>query len=313
MKYKNNRDLLKIFYRESEILLYDGNLAKLAPRVMIAILKASSFKSTPLLGKEEEQDLARRASDGDEAAVERLITSHLGFVFNVAKGYRRSGVPMSDLIQEGMVGLIQAVKRFNPEVDARLSTYAKWWIRASIQDHVVRSWSLVRLSTTSAQKSLFLNLRRKTSELIEGADALSDNIASQLAERFETTAADVRNLARRITLRDQSLNTQLTDEFNETWLDYLKSETQTPEEHLAEESERMELQELMARAMHRLPAREQFIIKNRYFAEVKQTFASIGRELNISKDRVRQLEARALVTLKGILEPGLLEGEIITK
>lgn len=280
---------------------------------MIALLKTSSFKSTPLLGKEEEKDLARRASDGDDAAAERLINSHLGFVLNVAKGYRRSGVPMSDLIQEGMVGLIQAVKRFNPEVDARLSTYAKWWIRASIQDHIVRSWSLVRLSTTSAQKSLFLNLRRKTSELIEGADALSDNIASQLAERFETTASDVRNLARRITQRDQSLNAQVSDEFNQTWLDNLKSETQTPEERLAEESERMELRELMARAMQKLPAREQFIIKNRYFAEVKQTFSSIGRELDLSKDRVRQLEVRALEALKEILEPGLIEGRIITK
>ena len=280
---------------------------------MKALLNGSTFKSTPLLGKEEEKALARRASDGDEAAVERLITSHLGFVLNVAKGYSRSGVPMSDLIQEGMVGLIQAVKRFNPDFDARLSTYAKWWIMASIQDHIVRSWSLVRLSTTSAQKSLFLSLRRKTSELIEGADALSDNIASQLAERFETTATDVRNLARRITQRDQSLDAPIFDEPNVSWLDHLKSETQTPEEHLAEKSEKMELRELMARAMNKLPAREQFIIKNRYFAEAKQTFTSIGRELNLSKDRVRQLEARALQTLKEILEPALIDGRIITK
>ena len=280
---------------------------------MIAQLKGFSLKSTTVLGREEEKDLARLASDGDDAAVERLITSHLGFVLNVAKGYRRSGVPMSDLIQEGIIGLIQAVKRFNPELDTRLSTYAKWWIRASIQDHVVKSWSLVRLSTTSAQKSLFLNLRRKTSEIIEGADALSENIVSQLAERFETTAADVRNLARRVTQRDQSLDTPICDEFGESWLDQLKSDTETPEDSIAKDSEKIELCELIVRAMQNLPTREQFIIKSRYFAEAKQTFASIGRELNLSKDRVRQLETRALQTLKKFMEPGLIDGRIIVK
>ena len=257
--------------------------------------------------------MARRAIEGDETAEEQLINSHLGFVMKVAKGYKRSGVPMSDLIQEGIVGLIKAVRRFNPDFDARLSTYAKWWIRASIQDHIVKSWSLVRLSTTSAQKSLFLNLRRKTSELIEGADALSENIVTQLAERFETTAADVRNLARRVTLRDQSLDAPISDEHGETWLDQLKSDAETPEECIAQESEKTILSELMERALQKLPAWEQFIIKNRYFVEAKQTFASIGRELNLSKDRVRQLENRALQTLKELTEPGLIDSQIIIK
>jgi len=265
------------------------------------------------LGKEEEKDLARRANDGDEEAEERLITSHLGFVLKVAKGYKRSGVPMSDLIQEGIVGLIHAVRRYNPDLDTRLATYAKWWIRASMQDHIVRSWSLVRLSTTSAQKSLFLNLRRKTSELIEGADALSENIVSQLAERFETTAIDVRNLARRVTQRDQSLDSPISGEFGETWLERLKSENETPEEFVAQQSEKTELRQLLDRALRKLPAREQFIIENRYFADVRQTFASIGRELGLSKDRVRQLEIRALQTLRKITEPGLIEGQIISK
>ena len=269
--------------------------------------------SLSFLEKEEEKDLARRASDGDEAAEEKLITSHLGFVLNVARGYKRSGVPMSDLIQEGIVGLIHAVRKFNPDLDTRLSTYAKWWIRASIQDHIVRSWSLVRLGTTSAQKSLFLNLRRKTFELIEGADTLSEQIVSQLAERFETTAADVRNLARRVTQRDQSLNTKISNASSETWLDQLESDAETPEEHIVKNSERTELRELMVRALQNLPAREQFIIKCRYFTEVRRTFSSIGRELNLSKDRVRQLEARALQTLREMTEPDLVEGQIIVK
>ncbi len=266
-----------------------------------------------LLGREEERDLARRAEDGDTAAAEKLITSHLGFVVNVAKGYRRSGVPMSDLVQEGVVGLVQAVKKFNPDMDARLSTYARWWIRASIQDHIVRSWSLVRLGTSSAQKSLFLNLRRKTAELIDGADALSDTLAAQLAERFETTAADVKNLARRVAQRDQSLDTPLSDDSANSWLDLLRSDAPSPEDKLAEESETTALSELMTLALESLPDRERFIIRNRYFTEAKQTFASIGRELDLSKDRVRQLEARALESLRDFLEPGLAERQIILK
>ena len=266
-----------------------------------------------LLGREEEIELARRAEKGDTAAAEKLITSHLGFVVNVAKGYRRSGVPMSDLVQEGVVGLVQAVRRFNPDKDARLSTYARWWIRASIQDHIVRSWSLVRLSTSSAQKSLFLNLRRKTAELLDGADALSDTLAAQLAERFETTAADVKNLARRIAQRDQSLDTPLSDDTANSWLEVLRSDALSPEDKLAEESETTALRELMTLALENLPDRERFIIRNRYFAEAKQTFASIGRELNLSKDRVRQLEARALESLREFLEPFLLERQITVK
>ena len=278
-----------------------------------SVEKGVLLKTNPILGKEEERALARRAIEGDESAEEQLINSHLGFVMKVATGYKRSGVPMSDLIQEGIIGLIKAVRRFNPDFDTRLSTYAKWWIRASIQDHIVKSWSLVRLSTTSAQKSLFLNLRRKTFELMEGADALSENIVTQLAERFETTAVDVRNLARRVTLRDQSLDAPISGEHGETWLDQLKSDAETPEESIVQESEKTILSELMKRALQKLPAREHFIIKNRYFVEAKQTFASIGRELNLSKDRVRQLENRALQTLKELTEPGLIDSQIIIK
>ena len=279
----------------------------------MALCGSKEPKKKPLLDREEERELARLAEKGDTAATERLIISHLGFVVNVAKGYRRSGVPMSDLVQEGVIGLVKAVKKFNPEMDARLATYAKWWIRASIQDHIVRSWSIVRLSTTSAQKSLFLNLRRKTAELIDGADALSDTFVLQLAERFETTAADVKNLARRVTQRDQSLDTSPCDHSSISWLDLLRTDAQSPEDQLAEESENYAISELIKLALDSLPDRERFIIRNRYFTEAKQTFASIGKELNLSKDRVRQLEACALASLRKILEPGLAEHQILFK
>ncbi len=257
------------------------------------------------LDREEERELARRAGAGDATAEEKLVASHLGFVVRIAKAYRRTGVPMSDLIQEGMVGLVQAVRRFNPDKDVRLTTYAVWWIRAAMLDHIVRSWSLVRLSTTSAQKSLFLQLRRLTA-LIGTADALSDEIIQRLADRFETTAADVRALARRVTHRDTSLNVPVATGAGETsWIDRLADEEPSVEDRLVLESERKLMTEVVAFALARLPAREQFIIRNRYFSGAKRTLASIGRELNLSKDRVRQLEARALSTLRDILGPGL--------
>ncbi|HIF59663.1 MAG TPA: sigma-70 family RNA polymerase sigma factor [Rhodospirillales bacterium] len=265
------------------------------------------------LGKEEERELALLAGNGDREATDRLITSHFNYVVKLAKGYRRSGVPMSDLIQEGMVGLVQAVKRFNPDKSVRLSTYAMWWIRASMQDHIVRSWSLVRLSTTSAQKSLYLNLRRLTGDLINGADALSDEIVARLAERFETTASDVRNLARRIASKDQSLDAQISERGKSVWLDVLVSDEPNAEEVLTAKGERMQLYNIIAKALSNLSDREQFIIRHRYFTEAKRTFASIGQELDLSKDRVRQLEACALKTLQELLGPVLDQNQLFIK
>ena len=265
------------------------------------------------LGKEEERELALLAGNGDREATDRLITSHFNYVVKLAKGYRRSGVPMSDLIQEGMVGLVQAVKRFNPDKSVRLSTYAMWWIRASMQDHIIRSWSLVRLSTTSAQKSLYLNLRRLTGDLINGADALSDEIVARLAERFETTASDVRNVARRIASKDQSLDAQISERGKSVWLDVLVSDEPNAEEVLTAKGERMQLYNIIAKALSNLSDREQFIIRHRYFTEAKRTFASIGQELDLSKDRVRQLEACALKTLQELLGPVLDQNQLFIK
>lgn len=259
---------------------------------------------TAPLARDEERELARRAGAGDKAALDRLITSHVRFVAKIARGYRQSGVPMPDLIQEGLVGLTQAVRRFNPDKDVRLSTYAGWWVRAAIQDHVVRSWSLVRLGTSSAQKSLFLHLRRMTHDLIEGADALSDELVHRLADRFGTTAGEVMNLARRVSVRDASLD-QRTEDGAESWLDVLASAEPTPEDAVAEAGEARRIQALVARALDSLPAREQFIIRKRYLDDARQTFASLGKELNLSKDRVRQLEAKALDMLRELLEPAL--------
>ncbi len=272
----------------------------------MAALKLKVGKFAPFLSPDEERELVRLAGAGDVAASHRLILSHFRFVIKIAKRFGKSGVPMNDLVQEGMVGFLQAVSRFRPEKNARLATYAAWWIRATIQDHVIKSWSLVRLSTNSAQKSLFLSLRRATADLVEGADALSDEIVAKLAERFETSAADVIGLARRIANRDQSLDVPLSEGQGETWLDQLPSRAPNPEERLAEAGEKRLISDLIARALDKLPDREQIIIRGRYFKDARQTFASLGSELGLSKDRVRQLEARALKTLATVLEPGLI-------
>jgi RNA polymerase sigma-32 factor len=266
----------------------------------------------PMLGREEERDLARRAEAGDIDAGRRLIVSHLRFVVKIARAYRNSGLPMSDLVQEGTLGLIHAVRRFNPDRGVRLSTYALWWIRAAIQDHVVRSWSLVRIGTTNAQKGLFLRLRQATADLLGGVEDLGDEITAKLAKSFGTTATEVMALARRVALGDQSLDQPLDQPLAEagggrerTRLDILASGEPNPEEALAEASEKRFLSNLVVGALAVLPPREELIIRRRYFEDARATFEAIGREIGLSKDRVRQLEARALAKLRDILQPAL--------
>ena len=262
-----------------------------------------------MLGREEERELARRAEAGDIDAGRRLIVSHLRFVIKIARAYRGSGLPMSDLVQEGTLGLIQAVRRFNPDRGVRLSTYAMWWIRAAIQDHVVHSWSLVRIGTTNAQKGLFLRLRQATADLLGGVEDLGDEITAKLAKSFGTTATEVMALARRVALGDQSLDQPLTEAgggaVRRTRLDALASGEPNPEETLAEASEKRFLSDMVDRALAVLPPREELIIRRRYFEDARATFEAIGHEIGLSKDRVRQLEARALAKLREILQPAL--------
>ena len=263
----------------------------------------------PVLGRDEERELARRAEAGDADAAGRLIASHLRFVIKIARRYRGSGLPMSDLIQEGTVGLIRAVRRFNPDRGVRLSTYAMWWIRSAIQDHVVHSWSLVRMGTTNAQKALILRLRQVTAELIGGAEGLSDEITARLAKSFGATANEVATLARRLAGGDWSLDQPMAgpggDGDQRTWMDCLTSDAPTPEQAVAEANERRFVSDIVGKALAMLPPRAQLVTRKRYFEEVRQTFEAIGRELGVSKDRVRQLETRALAKLRDLLQPAL--------
>jgi RNA polymerase sigma-32 factor len=263
-----------------------------------------------LLSREEEIDLAKRSAAGDEDALARLITSHRQFVIKIARKYGNYGLPMQDLVQEGMVGFIQAVRRFDPAHEARLSTYAMWWIRAAIQDHVVRSWSLVRVGTTAAQKALFFRVRRMMADLKLGADAFTEDACQALAQRFGVPLKDVLATVRRASGLDQSLNRPATRaaegagrDQGESWLDQIADEAPDPEAHVAAASERKFWQTLIERALGRLAPREAFIIRNRYLKERVPTREALGRELGISKERVRQLEARAMAKLRGLLGP----------
>lgn len=262
----------------------------------------------PILGDEEERELARRAEAGDVDAGRRLVSSHLRMVIRIARAYRGSGLPMADLVQEGAIGLIHAVRRFNPDKGVRLSTYAMWWVRAAIQDHVMHSWSMVRIGTSNAQKGLFLRLRQATAELLGGPEDLGEELAARLARSFDTTAAEVRALARRVALGDQSLDQVGEDAAGRdgrSRLERMASADPNPEESLVAASESRFLGDLVDRALAMLPPREALIIRKRYLEEARQTFEAIGREIGLSKDRVRQLEAHALEKLRDILRPSL--------
>ncbi|MGH6952997.1 MAG: sigma-70 family RNA polymerase sigma factor, partial [Alphaproteobacteria bacterium] len=234
----------------------------------------------PFLSRAEEVALARRSRGGDLAAAARLITSHLRFVVRIARSYRGFGLPMPDLVQEGTIGLIKAVRRFNPDLGNRFATYAMWWIRAAIQEHVVRSWSLVRVGKTAAQKALFLHLKRLAAELVDGA--LRDDQVRQLALRFRLPVREVLAMAARAARRDRSLNAPVARDGVEEWVDQVPDTRPNAEEELAERTERRFWRVLIQRAMDKLSPRERVIIRRRYLSEAAATCEALGRELGLS-------------------------------
>jgi RNA polymerase sigma-32 factor len=256
----------------------------------------------PRLSRVEERELFRRLKGGDAGAAATLVTSHFRFVLHIARRYRSHGHPLADLVQEGTVGLLEALKRFNPERDVQLSTYAMWWIRAAIQDYVVRSRSLVKIGTTAAQKSLFFNLRRRMGELAEG-DGFSEDLARGLAERFNTSVAEIISFARRIARPDLSLDVAAASGDGAPLVSLIADERPTPEDALVAAREGVLWRERLSRALAALPPRELLIIRRRFLAEKAPSREMLGAELGLSKERVRQLEVRALTRLKAVLQP----------
>lgn len=264
-------------------------------------------RGEPLLSLQEEQDLAQRVLAGDETAARRLIISHLRFVNGIARRYRRTGLPLADLVQEGTIGLILAVRRFRPERGVRLSTYAMWSIRAAIQDYVVRSWSAVRVGTTAKQKSLFFSLSR----VLSGEAAALESRLADFARRSGNRMADILTVARRLAARDQSLNTPLRGADGRPAGDAmtaLADERPDPEAQLAEASEQRLIAAVIAQGCAKLAPRELHIIRRRYLAQANATLEAVARELDLSKERVRQLEKQALAKLRDTMTPLLRQG-----
>lgn len=260
----------------------------------------SAARRHPMLSREEERALARRAADGDREATQRLIASHLRLVIKIAERYRAPGLARGDLIQEGCIGLIKALHRFNPDHDARLSTYAMLWIKAAIQEHVLRSWSLVRISTSTAQKSLFFNIRRMGAALSETGDAIGEGAIGRIARALDQPERDVRRMAERLRGPDSSLDVA-RDGDGESALDRLADIAPDPEEAVIARDEGRHRRRLLGAALAELKDRERLIITRRHLSEVAVTLEAVGRELGISKERVRQIENRALAKLKTLM------------
>jgi RNA polymerase sigma-32 factor len=260
----------------------------------------AEIRRFPMLEQEEEYVLAKAWREhGDVDSAHRLVTSHLRLVAKIAMGYRGYGLPMNEIISEGNVGLMQAVKRFDPERGFRLATYAMWWIRAAIQEYILHSWSLVKMGTTAAQKKLFFNLRRLKSQMqaIDDGD-LSPEHVRKIADHLQVTEQDVVDMNRRLDGPDHSLNASLKAESETEWQDWLVDETQSQEQTLADEDELDHRRSLLARAMHVLNERERHILTERRLKDEPLTLEELSQHYGISRERVRQIEVRAFEKLQ---------------
>ena len=249
----------------------------------------------PMLAPQEEFMLAKRYREhGDPAAAERLVTSHLRLVAKIAMGYRGYGLPISEVVSEGNVGLMQAVKRFEPDKGFRLATYAMWWIKAAIQEYILRSWSLVKMGTTASQKRLFFNLRRvkgKIQALADG-DLRADQV-DHIARELSVPKADVISMNQRLA-GDASLNAPIrVDSESGEWQDWLVDESEDQETRFAEAQEFELRRKMLSEAMDTLNAREQRIFTARRLSETPVTLEDLSNEFGVSRERVRQIEVRA--------------------
>lgn len=260
----------------------------------------SEIRKFPMLEKNEEFMLARKwAEDGDTSAAERMVTSHLRLVAKIAMGYRGYGLPMAEVISEGNVGLMQAVKKFDPDKGFRLATYAMWWIRAAIQEYILRSWSLVKLGTTAAQKKLFFNLRRLKGEMqaLEEGD-LKPEQARLIAEKLNVTEAEVYSMNGRMSGSDASLNVPMGTDGDMEWQDWLADDEQGQADTFADRQELDARMSLLSQAMEDLTERERHILTERRLIDEPKTLEELSEQYGVSRERIRQIEVRAFEKLQ---------------
>ena len=262
-----------------------------------------------LLDAQTEVELARAWRDRrDEAAMRRLVQAYMRLAISMASKFRRYGAPMNDLIQEASLGLLKAADRFDPERGVRFSTYAVWWIKASIQDFVMRNWSLVRTGSTSSQKALFFNLRRVQARLereaeVEGRHLDGAEMRARIAEVIGVPLNDVEMMLGRLSGSDYSLNAmQSSEDEGREWIESLEDDAAGPEDVVADRHDTVLLRGWLGEAMGRLTPRERFIVTERRLRDAPRTLASLGEELGLSKERIRQLEAQAFLKLRKNLE-----------
>jgi RNA polymerase sigma-32 factor len=266
----------------------------------------------PMLEPNEEYMLAKRWQEHqDSEAAHKLVTSHLRLVTRIAMGYRGYGLPIGEVISEGNVGLMQAVKRFEPDKGFRLATYAMWWIRASIQEYILRSWSLVKMGTTAAQKKLFFNLRRMKGQIkaLEDGDLRPDQV-KHIATKLGVPEEDVINMNRRLG-GDASLNAPVraSDAESGEWQDWLVDETPDQEERLAESEELSQRRAYLAKAMSSLNDREKRIFEARRLAEEPATLEDLSAEFGVSRERIRQIEVRAFEKVQAAVQKSARKDE----
>ncbi len=267
------------------------------------------IRKFPMLSADEEFMLAKAWADrGDTQAAHKMVTSHLRLVAKIAMGYRGYGLPVSDLISEGNVGMMQAVKRFDADKGFRLATYAMWWIRAAIQEYILHSWSLVKIGTTAAQKKLFFNLRKLKGQMqaIEEGD-LSPERVTAIAEKLDVPEAEVVSMNRRMAAPDHSLNAPLRSDSESEWQDWLVDEQDDQETRLGQSEELALRRDLLTDAMTTLNPRERHVLTERRLKEAPATLEDLSKVYNVSRERIRQIEVRAFEKLQKAMKSALPE------
>jgi RNA polymerase sigma-32 factor len=286
------------------VLTPDGGLARYLTEI----------RKFPMLAKDEEFMLAKRWREHeDPEAAHRLVTSHLRLVAKIAMGYRGYGLPIGEVISEGNVGLMQAVKKFEPDKGFRLATYAMWWIRASIQEYILRSWSLVKMGTTAAQKKLFFNLRKAKSEInaLDEGDMRPEQV-SEIATKLGVLDSEVISMNRRLAGPDASLNAPLRSDSENEWQDWLEDKDAVSQEtHLAESEEYSLRMGLLDEAMSELTDRERHILTQRRLKDDPTTLETLAAEYGVSRERVRQIEVRAFEKLQKAMRAAAEEKHLV--
>jgi RNA polymerase sigma-32 factor len=263
-------------------------------------LYLAQIKKFPMLDAEEEYMLAKNwRENGNLKSAHKLVTSHLRLVAKIAMGYRGYGLPVNELISEGNVGLMQAVKKFDPDKGFRLATYAMWWIKASIQEYVLRSWSLVKMGTTTAQKKLFFNLKKLKNQIAPGQEGdLKDEQVDEISKRLNVNSEEVVNMNRRMMGQEKSLNDPIKSGETDEWQDWLVDKSLDQELIVSQKQEYDDKKELLNDAMKILNEREKEIINARRLSENPKTLEELSKKYKISRERIRQIETKAFEKLQ---------------